>query len=225
MRFFLNILYPPKCVFCGKILNKDGEDVCEDCSEEVMFLSEGEAASKGEFFDGCISAFPYKEKVRAAILRFKNKRCSHYAAPLAKMTAFVFKRDFGDIDKIDMITFVPTDGKTKFRRGYNQAELLAKEFAKELKLPPPKALMYEARKTEKQARLSAEKRKANLLGAIRAKKGAEIKGKNILVVDDIITTGSTLSECARALKTAGSGKVYCVTAAKTEKGAKKPLKK
>lgn len=100
-------------------------------------------------------------------------------------------------------------------KGYNHAGYLAKETAKILGLPLNAKALYRKRYTPQQKKLSALDRLMNISGAFAVRKGTDFGGGNILLVDDVKTTGSTLSECAKALKAAGAGQVFCLTLAVT----------
>lgn len=114
---------------------------------------------------------------------------------------------------VNLIIPVPLGKNREHQRGYNQAGILAKPIARRLSIPFSNSALERIRETESQVGLSAEKRKINIQGAFRAREKF-VKGKVILVLDDISTTGSTLNECAKALKKAGALKVFCFTFAK-----------
>ena len=109
-----------------------------------------------------------------------------------------------------MLTFVPMGTAQEQQRGYNQAELLAKELAKEWKLPC-KRLLRKVKKTRTQHKLPAQERRENVKGAFRVCR--KIRGKRIVLCDDIVTTGATLEECAEMLYAAGAEKIVAVTVA------------
>jgi len=153
--------------------------------------------------------------VRHAIHGLKYREKQSYARPLARVMAYAFEHKLEE--EIDLISFVPTNPSTLRKRGYNQAELLARELAKLLD-KPCLPLLEKTRETRPMHGLRPELRRANVLGAYRLCCGEPlVAGKRILLCDDILTTGSTLSECGRMLKTAGAEKVFCLCAAATRK--------
>ncbi|MBR4864596.1 MAG: ComF family protein [Oscillospiraceae bacterium] len=123
--------------------------------------------------------------------------------------------DTSFLDGIDVITWAPVSFLRRFNRGYDQAELIAVALGKELGIPV-KRLLKKQRHTRAQSTLNgASERKANIQGAYRAINIADIPGKNILLVDDVLTTGATSNECARILKTAGAESICLATVAVT----------
>ena len=117
----------------------------------------------------------------------------------------------------DILTWVPVSSRRKYRRGYDQVELIAQSAGQELGTPAT-ATLRKIRHTKPQSRLSnAAQRKANVLGAFQVIDPAAIAGKRILLLDDIVTTGATLSECSRVLLTAGAKEVHCAAVAALNK--------
>ena len=116
-------------------------------------------------------------------------------------------------EKIDLVTWVPIGPKRKRKRGYDQCELLAQAVGKELELPVHK-LLHKAKDNKVQSSLTdASQRRANVLGVYSLCDRDWIQDRNILLLDDIITTGATVSEAARMLREAGAKKVYCAAVA------------
>lgn len=115
----------------------------------------------------------------------------------------------------DLVTWVPLSRRRLRERGYDQARLLARSTARELGLPLTPTL-HKQRNTQPQSGTGdAAKRRANIAGAYRMKQGADVTGKRVLLMDDIVTTGATLSECARVLGKAGAEQVVCATVARS----------
>ena len=113
---------------------------------------------------------------------------------------------------IDLVTFVPMSRKSERKRGFNQSKLLAEKLAKKLFLPCEDTLV-KIRETSNQHKLSREMRRENIKDAFALKNNADIKGKTVLICDDIKTTGSTLLACEKALLNGGAKDVYCVVVA------------
>ena len=206
----LDLLYPPKCVFCDALL-KDGEQYfCRSCGEKVP-MAEGEHLFRtGTYFDQCVAPMYYQDMVRESFLDYKFHEKTWRAATYAAFLEPYVRKAF---PKIDMITWVPLSRRSQKDRGYDQSELVAKELAKLLELPCEK-MLEKVRNTRQQSRLEkTEERRANVLGAYAMKKNVSIEGREILLVDDIITTGSTVEECARILVGAGAAKIHCAAIA------------
>lgn len=127
------------------------------------------------------------------------------------------KEDFCDFD---ILTYVPTAFLRRLRRGYDQMELLCNEVGKELGVTPVKTLR-KVRNTPPQSGIKdISRRRANVLGAYQAACTESLAGKRILLLDDVITTGATISECARVLLTAGAKEVFCASMAVTQHNKK-----
>lgn len=214
MNRLLKLLFPPKCMLCGKVLGED-EEICADCRERILLNTAPPRVEKGAFFDKAVAGLWYENDVRKAIQRLKYHEKQNYARPLARVMAYAFRHKLEE--DVDLVTFVPTNAATLRERGYNQAELLARELSVMLGVPCLPTLEKQ-RETKPMHGLRPEARRANVLGAYRLCCSAEaVTGKRILVADDILTTGSTLSECARMLKSAGAARVLCVCAAAARK--------
>lgn len=157
----------------------------------------------------------YNGKVRRSILLYKFYQRRSYGASYGRLLAAKLHRiAFCDYD---ILTWVPVSTARKNRRGFDQVELIAQAAGQKLGTPPI-ATLRKIRHTKPQSRLStAAQRRANVLGAFQVIDPAAIAGKRILLLDDIITTGSTLSECSRVLLTAGAKQVHCAAVAALNK--------
>ena len=207
----LDILFPPKCVFCGKIIS-GGIKVCHK-SEASLPETGSNASQKGDFFSVCVSPFYYEDNVRESLLRYKFNEASAYAPVYSEYLA---KTVSGELSgRYDLISWVPLSKKRYKERGYDQAMLLAKGVSVILGDTPIKTLV-KTKHVKKQSTMgSPEKLRANISGAYSVADRKLIEGKRILLIDDIITSGSTLSECARTLRSAGAAEVMCATLARS----------
>ncbi len=199
------LLFPPKCVLCRSILEKNETDLCHDCRIDSPECTA--YRRKFTFLDGWAAVWYYEGSVRESILRYKFRGVRAYAACYGRMLAMCISREYPD--GFDVLTWVPTGPLRKFKRGYDQVELLAKAVGAELELPPRK-MLKKIRNNPPQSRISGEaERRANVLGVYRVTDADVLKGKRVLLLDDIITTGATAGEAARMLLTAGAKEVYC----------------
>ena len=196
----LDFFFPPRCAFCGAILEESGDGVCSACRKALPHAAETER--KCDFVRAYTAPFYYEEPVRQGMLAhtFRN----------APSRGKVFGRMIGEdllrrgIDGFDLISWVPLSAKRHRRRGYDQARLLA-EAAAEALGTTAMPLLRKVRDVSPQSRLrTPEERRANISGCYVVRSADAVRGKRILLIDDIITTGSTLSECARMLLTAGA---------------------
>ncbi len=198
----LELIYPRKCVLCGKILHKSETDLCRKCRTETdEYHRFGRKLPRIANFT---AVWYYEERVRESLIRYKFGNARSYAQSYGRLAAM---RILEDLEPADVITWVPVSTMRKWRRGYDQVELLAKAVARELEMPCM-PLLKKFRNNRPQSSLQrAEERRANVLGVYKAINPEEICGKRILLLDDILTTGATASECARVLLTAGAKEV------------------
>lgn len=186
------------CKICGVALH-GAEDYCGHCAFEKTY------------YDRCFSPFSYGGAVQKAILDMKFHNVAANAKLLAKYLAFIAQRNNL---QFDLVTFVPMTKFAQKQRGYNQAQLLAQYFCDILQIDFPVAALSKVKETSPQENLNKHERKENLTGAFAAE--PFVKNKKVLLVDDIKTTGSTLNECAKALKRKGALQVVCLTVASRE---------
>ena len=207
----LDLLFPPKCPFCQSILETPADPVCPACQKSLPWLVGRAGERKVDFIQGCCSPLAYRGAVREAIHRYKFSGVRAYARPFGLLMAQCVQ-DRPEMAP-ELITWAPLSRKRRRERGYDQGELLARAMAKRLGLPAVPTLV-KARHTQPQSGLdSAEARRANALGAYALLPGAEVAGRRVLLADDVVTSGATLSECARTLLEAGAAEVWCVTLA------------
>lgn len=212
--WFLDLLFPPKCVFCRELFKDSSVHICPSCKKELPYTKNG-GILKGNFFTACISPLYYEEKVRDALLRYKFYGMTAYASCFGEMIAECAEEYIDS--HVDIISWVPLSRKRLRNRGYDQAELLANEVSKHLGIPCV-PLLKKVRNTAPQSRTgSFEKRKSNISGAYIVINRESVMDKRILLIDDIVTTGSTFSECSRMLGMAGAERVYCSAAARKRK--------
>lgn len=209
IRYILSYLYHGECVFCADETEL-WHYICDDCKNKIS-EKEYTAITPNGFL--CLSAFEYREQFKNSVLRFKFGGHREYSRTYASIV-FDKYRDRLEHFNPDFITSVPLSEKSFKKRGYNQAELLAKDIAFFCKKPYNKVLS-KIRDNEIQHDLNKELRKQNVKNVYEVISDTEISGKRIIICDDIITTGWTLNECAESLKAAGADDVLCITAAKT----------
>ena len=210
--FVLDLLFPPKCVFCGKVLDTGEDGLCARCQRELPWLTDGEAELTGEFFSLCAAPLRYQNKVRDSVRRYKFKGRRGYYKLYGRLVAQCIHDHLAG--RYDLITWVPLSPQRKKERGYDQAFLLASAAALELGEVAVETLRKD-RNTEAQSGLTEEsQRRANVLGAYSPVDPSLVEGKRVLIIDDVVTTGSTLSECARVLRTMGAEDVVCAALAR-----------
>lgn len=234
----LNILLPPRCIKCGKILaGKNG--LCAECFGKIRFISAplchrcgrpflsdnnlkfraiqycGECLRKKRFlFEMMRSAFIYDDESKNLILDLKFRDKTGYAETLSGLLysagADIWK------ENPDLIIPVPIHRLRLLQRRYNQSALLADFLAHKTQIPTDCRSLIRCRNTVPQVQLSGKARRNNLKQAFEVMKPQNIKGRKIVLIDDVSTTGSTLNECAKVLHKAGAAKIYALTLARTE---------
>jgi len=210
---FLDLLFPPKCVFCSSVLSKGDEGWCDKCTESLPY-ADNHGRQDGDVFDFCVSPLYYTGVVRRSILRYKFKGASYYAQIYAKVLADCI-REVSDIN-YDIISWVPLSSKRERKRGYDQAMLLATTTALELGQVAVETLK-KPRDVQAQSELGDKnERSANISGAYTASNPDVISGKRVLLIDDVVTTCSTLNECSKVLLSVGAAGVICAALAKGE---------
>jgi ComF family protein len=227
------LLFPSSCQVCEALLEKPGERVvCRDCLEKLEGTDSPFCLCCGRFFAGagephlcadCLTNRPRFAKHRSAarydgivkdiILLYKYRGFAVLSGVLAEFVIRSLAREEDIWSGVEAVVPVPLHPAKEKSRGFNQARLLAKRLAKCRNLPLLEGRLVKVRRTEAQTSLDARARETNLKGAFQVKKSAGIKGKVVLLVDDVYTTGSTIGECSAALKKAGVREVRAVTVA------------
>lgn len=206
----LDILFPPRCVFCHSLLRSGKDLICETCKRNLPYTRDG-GEKTGEFFSACVAPLYYQDDVRESLHRFKFKGATGYSKVYGKLLAECIRDNLSG--RYDLISWVPLSRNRLKERGYDQAMLLAMAAALELD-DVAVSTLEKTLEAEKQSLMgSAEKRRANISGAYRAADPEIISGKRVLLIDDIVTTGSTVSECAKTLLAAGAAEVLCAAVA------------
>ena len=210
----LDLIYPPRCMFCHRFLRRSEKAICRSCREKLPVLEEKNRGILLKGIPRCTALFRYEGDVRQAILRYKFHGLSSYGREFAALLAENLTEE--EL-ACDVITWVPLSRKRKRSRGYDQAQLLAMGLAAAKNIPCRCLLVKQRNAAPQSGSGGREARKANIRNAYRMKDGTDIRGKTILLTDDIVTTGATLEECAAVLSAAGAACVRAVTIARTEK--------
>lgn len=236
IRAVLDFLFPPLCHICRSFIPDAGElHVCTLCRDGLPLLHSplctvcgipfigagsdhtcGKCQTQPPYFDTARAHFLYEGAPRELIHYLKYNQKTHLRRPLALLaleglTGFITTR------MPDVIIPVPLHRSRLQSRGFNQAVLLGEMFSSRLSIPIMVDGLARIRETEPQIKLSAEERSNNVKGAFAVKRGGELSGKRVLLLDDVMTTGSTVNECAKVLKKAGAASVVVITVARTAK--------
>jgi len=207
----LNFFFPLQCVNCGRLLAADNKDrICEDCLSRIIYLNRPIDIRLS--LDRIWSVAVYDGVLKELIHQFKYKEKKYLANSLGKLLVDFVEKYLKE-ERFDYIVPIPLEKARQKKRGYNQAELLARILGEAVDKPILTNLVERRKKTKPQFGLNREERFENLSGAFEISKSGEqdistIAGKTVLLLDDLATTGATLNECARVFKEAGVSEVY-----------------
>ena len=209
----LDLLFPPRCTFCRKILSRRERQICPACVENLPY-TRNDFGQTGDGYTLCVSPLYYEGDVRESFHRFKFKEATGYSKVFGQLIAGCIRENLHGC--YDLISWVPLSRERLKSRGFDQAMLLALATALELDDVAVETLTKHTDIPAQSGTSSGAERKQNVSGVYSASDPELITGKRILLIDDIITTGATLSECARTLRDSGADDVYCATLARTK---------
>lgn len=212
MAGLLHLLFPAKCAFCGEIVREEDNLLCSDCRRKLPYTPAGQVLREEDSYLRCSSAFYYEGALRKTFLRYKFQGRDFYGERFGDFTAKAAKKQLPG--GWDLVTWAPLSKKRLKKRGYDQAKLLAEVIAEEFGLPLVPTLV-KVRNTKPQSRLNDSAARAkNAKDAYAPIPGLSLAGKRVLLVDDVLTTGSTLKECAKVLRSCGAARVDCAVLAR-----------
>ncbi|MFR5876558.1 MAG: ComF family protein [Eubacterium sp.] len=219
-------LFPRRCTLCGEVVELD-KHLCENCESNKRVngaickrcgcsVDDCKCKINDKVKYECVAApFYFENGASNAVYRFKFYGYTELAEAMANEMTETIKQRYCDVE-FDYITYVPLTKKRMRKRGYNQSQLLADFIAKNINVPCSE-LLLKVRETSSQRESTAVQRRQNLRNAFKIVDNADIKGKTILLIDDVKTTGSTLNECTKILKQNGAGAVYACAFTITKK--------
>lgn len=206
----LNIFFPPICVMCGKVYKNW---ICPKCYLKIkpeLKYKEIKLENTNIYFLGF-----YEKRIKKLILNFKFRD----EAYIGKMFSYLLLKNpnwKNKFKKYDYIISVPMHKQNKKLRGYNQSEIIADEICKKINIKSGSDILLKTRQNKKQSTLSMLQRKENVKNVFKVKDEVIIKNKNILLIDDIYTTGNTIKSCIKELKNAKINKVDVLVLGKTK---------
>lgn len=205
----LDLLYPPRCPFCHRFLD-GGMRVCSRCERSLPYMPAGSLDRTFENLDECFSVLRYEGDVRKSLHRYKFGGVSAYAGCYAKLLAECIE---DNAIYADVVTWAPLSARRLRERGYDQARLLAEGAAEYMETPCLPLLKKRRHNAAQSGTKSADERRRNVRGVYAGNK--PLDGMTVLLVDDIVTTGATLDECAGVLRKAGAAEILALTLACT----------
>lgn len=228
----LDVFYPRRCEGCDREADAGGY-LCWDCFSRMDYIKDPMCSRCGDpvsgsvdhrfecgwctrtrpSFDAARSAVRFRGAARQALHRYKYQHATHLSCDFGSMLSACVEAYFGD-EILDAVTYVPLHSVKARERSYNQSRLLAEALGHQWRLPVARQVLERIRFTRTQTRLTADQRAQNVSGAFRARQPDWIEGRRWLLVDDVMTTGATVNECARVLKKHGAVSVFVVTVAR-----------
>lgn len=202
----VRIMYPQRCPYCNCVVEHNMIQ-CETCAKQIPKCYFQNFAKGGY---PCYSPFFYNGIFATAVKRFKFKGYRQNSAQLAVPLAASIMEQKGDV-KFDLVTYVPMHPSRERKRGYNQSKLLARDVSKLIGVECADLLKKVKNNREQHKCKTSVERRDNVKGVFALADNQSVKGKNILVIDDILTTGYTLGECCRILSKAGGKIIQCAT--------------
>lgn len=234
IKALLDILFPPLCHCCKSFIPGQAEiHICADCEEKIRVIDSplcpvcglphareggidhlcGTCLTTSRPFERARSALRFEGPVQDLIHRFKYGKKAHLSRPLG-LLASRFLECLRTDASADLVVPVPLHDRRLMERGFNQAQLIGAVLAKRWKIPLSVDNLRRIRWTEPQTGLAAADREKNVRGAFGVVRPERFDGKRLLLIDDVFTTGSTVTECARAMKRAGAREVSVLTVAR-----------
>ena len=208
----LELFFPTRCAFCHSLMREPGEKVCSRCLKTLPYVSEDGQRQSFQNLDTVLSPLYYEGSVRDSLIRYKFHSVTSYAEIYAD---FLLKCIDENNIFCDSITWVPVSRRRLRRRGYDQARLMAEALSKKLGLPCERCL-DKVRDNPPQSRSGGrDARRKNVHNVYRPVDSSTIKGQRLLLGDDIVTTGATLSEAAGVLCEAGAAGIVGITLARS----------
>jgi len=214
MKGLISFIYPAICEICDtkiNLQNTNNNTVCAECLNKIIPFTPVDYLKLKDI--KVWSACSYEGVTRECIHLFKYKSKLDLVNPLSSIM-LKFANNYLKTDNFDIIIPVPLHSSRFRERGFNQAELIARKLAKGLNLPAHSNIIKRVKLTQAQAGLTKTQRLANLNNAFKVKNGLPVEDKNVLLIDDVFTTGSTINECAKALLNAGAKSIEALVLAR-----------
>lgn len=227
----LDFIYPQRCPVCQTALSSGRELMCQNCmfkfrekkrllgpycpscKRQLPSLSDGcECEESDPALEALFSLGVYDEEMKALIENFKYKRKRRLGSFLSELLSESLL-DSAKLPRADFIVAVPLHKRKLRERGFNQSKIIASQLSEKLGIPALSDSVIRKRNTRTQTGLSREERRKNVKDAFKLTGKVDLKGRRLLLVDDVLTTGATMSECARTLKSAGAERIWGVTLA------------
>lgn len=210
-RKIINLFFPNRCPICNGLINAN-DRFCPECTDSLKTYD-------GDFHIDGVSAFcacfEYDKNIKPSVFLLKNGICGNSAHAFGMYLAEKLEKS-GISQKTDIIIPVPMSADSLKKRGYNQSELISQVVGTVLGLPV-RCVVKKVKSTRQQKTLGATDRKSNLKNAFEVSESEAVTGKNVLIIDDICTTGSTLAEISALLAGHNANEIFCASVCKVLK--------
>lgn len=232
----VDFLYPPVCPLCYDRLERHDETVCHACRTALALRPEwrcpkcggaglGDAPPagrrcrlcppEGALWRGALSVSAYHDRAARCVQLFKYNRRLEMGELMARLMNQHLAEPIAHLHgRIDRVAPVPLHWMRRLMRGFNQSDLLGRELSRAYRLQYEPKLLARTRFTKRQALVPRERRAENVKGAFSLRRGVNVRDEGILIVDDVVTSGETVNECARALLDAGAREVWVASFAR-----------
>lgn len=233
-RTLLDLIYPRVCCVCERSMDQEEDGhLCWDCAASLPYITDPYCSVCGDPVDGRVdekfvcytcserpphfvrarSALRYRGPARLLLRGFKYRSRFWAADEIARLLRVCVETHYPG-EEFDAVVPVPLYPTRQRERGFNQARMLASLLARQLRKPLLDKALIRVRRTPSQTRLTARERAFNVRDAFRIRRAGAIQNRKLLLVDDVMTTGATVNECARVLREGGAAEVFVVTAAR-----------
>ncbi len=222
------LIWPQRCIFCNELIFDNRKCTCEKCKENLPYIKgkicfkcgrekkECMCTSNIMYYDKAVCALYFTDNVRKCIHSMKFRFEKNISQPLSEYMLDALNEYYSD-ERFDLIVNVPMLTKERKRRGFNQSEELAFYISRKTNIPFKRDMIKKLYKTEKQFSVHSIERFGNVFAAYHIDPEVNLDGLNVLLIDDVQTTGATLSECGKMLLLAGAQSVCCLSFAATKK--------
>jgi ComF family protein len=210
-----DFIYPPCCLVCKTRLKNSKELVCRNCWESFPKLSQpfipvNVLLPAPVWFETSLALFQFDDNIQHVIHYFKYRGFRRLGTDFGRRLALLY-HDILPFTGVDALIPVPLHRVRLRERGYNQSAILARSIAANTKWPVWSDVLFRTRYTQPQVKMSHHRRLKNVMDAFAVKAPDRVRNTHIVLVDDVLTTGSTLNECARTLRIAGAKRIDCLT--------------
>lgn len=232
----INLLYPAICRVCSKKINRLNQNICNGCINKIkerlppfcikcgkqlnghpeLTAECCDCKNENPYFDRAWSACYYEGVLKELIHDFKYKKITALSTDFTTLITDFMKK-YNIARNCHLVIPVPMHPRRLFKREINHSDILAKNIAKELNIRYSNRILKKIKDTPVQSTLKRHERIKNLSSSFSFKNSSLVRGKNILIVDDLFTTGSTVNECARVLKDAGAESIEVITLARGDR--------